>query len=81
MAANGKARQAKKGRQWYRRCGRRISVADVTASKAACAESYRTGYLGTLKRAVNEQMAERVERMTLQEWANWSGAYTYRDSK
>lgn len=64
--------------RWYRRDGRRATTKDVARARQNYAEGKRTGRMGDLRCNTNLTVADRVERMTLIEFANWSGQFTYR---
>ena len=65
--------------KWYRRSGARVSEARVAKAKAAHAESFRTGIspLG-LRCKIDHRMAAAVTAMDLIQWANYTGAFTYK---
>lgn len=64
--------------RWFTRAGRPISQAKVEAAKQNYARAKETGSMGTLRCTVDVLVAERIRGMTLVEFANWSGRYTYR---
>ena len=67
---------------FYTRGGKAVPAARVQSAKQNDADARRTGrYAGGLRCNINPRMAERIESMTLIEYCNWSGAYTYRQRK
>ena len=64
--------------RWYKRDGRRVSEATVASAKATHAAAKRTGRLGPLRCTVQPDIAARIDEMTLHEWANYTGQFTYR---
>jgi hypothetical protein len=65
--------------RWYKRSGIRVSTKRVQKSKDGYALGKRTGSLGGLKCSIQPAVADSVDRMTLKEFASWSGQYTWRD--
>lgn len=64
---------------FYLRCGERISRAKVIASKNKYAETFLTGegVAGRNSRTINPRIAERIYRMTAEEFCRETGAFTY----
>jgi len=65
--------------RWFRRNGRRVAESRVRASKDAYALGKRCGILDGLRCSVQENVADRIDRMTLPEFASWSGQFTWRN--
>lgn len=63
---------------FYKRCGRRVSRAVVRKNRLAYAHAKRTGYLGELPVSIQPTVADRIEQMREEDFADWSGAYTFR---
>ena len=63
--------------RWYKRDGRRVSEATVASAKATHAAAKRTGRLGPLRCTVQPDIAARIDEMTLREWVNYTGQFTY----
>jgi len=65
--------------RWFKRSGQRVSKAAVRKAKASFAEAKRTGRMGSdMTCSIQPAVADRIDRMTLIEFANWSGTFTYR---
>jgi len=64
--------------KWYKRTGQRVTVQMVERAKLNFVNAKRTGQMGPIKCTVNLDVANRVEQMTLVEFANMSGMFTYR---
>jgi len=68
--------------RWFKRSGQRISESAVRKAKASFAEAKRTGRMGGLmKCSIQTVVADRIDRMTLIEFANWTGQFTYRRAR
>lgn len=68
-----------KAKRWFKRSGQRVTEAKVRKAKASFAEAKRTGRMGTcMTCSVQPAVADCIDRMTLREFANWSGQFTYR---
>jgi len=68
--------------RWFKRSGQRVSEAYVARAKASFAEAKRTGRMGTyMTCSIQPVIADRIDRMTLVEFVNWSGQFTYRWGK
>jgi len=61
---------------WYERSGKRVSEKRVRQSKDYAAEAKRTGKMGPLICSIQSNVANRIDQMTLIEFANWSGNFT-----
>lgn len=64
---------------WYRRNGARVAKRLVSRSQTDYALSKRTGRMGPLRCSIQPTVAESIERMTLKEYASWTGYFTWRD--
>ena len=65
--------------KWYKRTGQQVSELTVKKARSNFAIAKRTGRMGNLRCTVNLDVADRVEQMTLVEFANMSGMFTYRN--
>jgi len=64
---------------FYRRSGQRVSRAAVHRSKMAMVSAKRTtGKLGELPVSIQPTVADAYERMTDEEYATFTGSFTYR---
>lgn len=63
---------------FYRRNGTRVSRATVRRNRLAYAEAKRTGKLGELPMSVQPTVAAAIEKMREEDFADWSGAYTFK---
>lgn len=64
--------------RWFRRSGQRISEKKVIQAQQNYVEAKRTGNMGCLKCSIQLKMADSIEAMSLIEFANWSGQFTYK---
>jgi len=65
--------------RWYKRSGMKVSEAAVRKSQMNYVKGKRTGNLGGLRCSINPDVADRVEAMSLKEFASWSGQFVWRD--
>lgn len=63
---------------FYRRSGERVSRKRVRQSRLAYALAKRTGKLGELTVSIQPTVAEAFEKMRDEDFADWSGAYTFK---
>lgn len=64
---------------FYLRSGTRISRKNVRASRMAMAQAKRTGNRSDgLPCSVQPTMADAFEKMTDEQFADWSGGYTWK---
>ena len=64
--------------RFFRRSGKQVSVKIVQAVKDATAEWRRTGRGGHFPCTPQPALADCIDRMTLTEFARWSGHYSYK---
>ena len=64
--------------RWYKRSGHKVSAKFVLRAKQSYADCKRTGSIGPLRCAVNLKLAEAIDNMSLIEFANYTGQFTYR---
>jgi hypothetical protein len=64
--------------KWFKRSGERVSAKAVQKAKDNYVLAKRTGRMGCLKCNINHKVAEQIEKMTLREFASWSGSYAFR---
>lgn len=67
--------------KWFKRSGERVPRVEVEKAKAAYARGKRTGRLGGLKCSIQQEVADSIDKMTLIQFANYSGQFTYRLEK
>ncbi len=65
--------------KWFKRSGQRISKSVVQKAKDSYANAKRTGKMGTLSCSVQLALADAIDKMSLIEFVNWSGQFTYRN--
>jgi hypothetical protein len=65
--------------RWFLRSGKRISAAAVKRAQQRYAEAKRTGHLGPLPCSVRPNVADAIEKMSLKQFASWSGMFVWRD--
>ncbi len=64
---------------FYKRSGERVSRATVRRNMDAYVEAKRTsGRLGELPMSIQPRMADAIEKMREEDFADWSGAYTFK---
>lgn len=63
---------------FFKRSGERISRATVRKNKLAYAQAKRTGKFGELTVSIQPTVAASIERMREEDFADWSGAYTFK---
>ncbi|MFA4972313.1 MAG: hypothetical protein WC683_06845 [bacterium] len=66
-------------RRWYLRNGRRTSEATVRAAQRSAEEAKRTGKMGNIPCSIQPAVARGIRDMTVTEFAQWSGCFTWRD--
>jgi hypothetical protein len=66
--------------RFFHRSGKPASRREVERARRNAAESKRTGRCGPLACSVQPTVADRIDRMTAEEFCRWSGTYTYRNT-
>jgi len=64
--------------KWYKRSGQRVKPSTVLKAKSDYAYAKETGKMGNISCKINLQIAKRIESMSLIEFSNYSGMFTYR---
>jgi hypothetical protein len=64
--------------RFFHRSGKPASRREVTRARQNAAEAKRTGRCGPLACSIQPTVADRIDRMTDEEFATWSGQFTYR---
>ena len=64
--------------KWYKRSGQRVSQKRVKQAKDNYAIAKRTGQMDNLKCSKQPAVADSIDKMSLIEFANFSGMFTYR---
>lgn len=63
---------------WYRRSGKRTTEYAVRQAKAAYAAGKRTGRMGGMQCSINPAVADRIDAMSLQEFADYTWQFTFK---
>lgn len=63
---------------FYKRTGERVSRQTVRKNRLAFAAAKRTGKLGELTVSIQPTLADAIEKMRDEDFADWSGAYTFK---
>jgi len=63
---------------WYKRSGQQTTRKAVQAAKDAYAAAKRTGDMGLLKCSIQPEIADAINRMSLEQFVNWGGQFTYK---
>jgi hypothetical protein len=63
---------------FYRRSGERVSRKQVRQARLNYANGKRTGDLGGLPCSIQTTVADAIERMRDEDFADWSGGYTWK---
>lgn len=63
---------------FYKRSGERVSRRTVRANRLAYANAKRIGKLGELTVSIQPTLADSIERMRDEDFADWSGGYTWK---
>lgn len=66
-------------KKWYKRNGKRVSKQAVQNAKNAYVTAKRTGKMGNLRCSIQLKVADRVDSMSLIEFVNMTGMFTYRN--
>jgi hypothetical protein len=64
--------------RFFHRSGKPASRREVERARHNAAEAKRTGRCGPLACSVQPTVADRIDRMTAEEFACWSGQFTDR---
>jgi hypothetical protein len=63
---------------FYKRSGERVSRKEVRKNRLAYAQAKRTGKLGELTVSIQPTVADSIEIMRDEDFADWSGSYTFK---
>jgi hypothetical protein len=63
---------------WYKRSGVRTTRKAVQSAKDQYALGKRLGAIGSLRCSVQPTVADCIDKMTLDQFATWTGQFTYR---